>query len=115
MEEPKIVGLCVLCEIPMCSAKFKPPRGAWYDRHLGRRLCKSCYGLHLRQGTLDRFERVTRDREDVFREWLLLKSTGITRQEAAQRIGITVQALDGVRRRMAQQQGMSLRVLDYAR
>lgn len=110
--EPRIIAECALCEIPMCSAKIKPPRAAWFSRHMGRGLCTSCYGLHRRQGTLDRFDRRIRPREDTYQEWQLLKSTGVTRAEAARRMGITVAALDGVRYRMAARQGVSLRELD---
>lgn len=99
----------------MCSAKIKPPRAAWYSRHLGRGLCTSCYGLHRRQGTLDRFERSIRAREDVFEEWLMLKASGATRAEAAQRMGMTVTALDRVRYRVAAKQGVSLRTFEHAR
>lgn len=109
MEEPKLVGLCALCEIPMCSAKVKPPRGAWYARHMGRRLCTSCYGLRRRQGTLDEFERATRPRVEVFEEWLILKRSGVTRREAAHRMGMTVEALDQVRYRVARKMNVSLR------
>lgn len=101
MQEPKLVGLCVLCEIPMCSARVKPPKGAWYDRHLGRRLCQGCYGVNRRAGTLHRFDRTTRPHEDTYAEWLLLRSTGATRRQAAGRMGMTVAALDHARFRMA--------------
>lgn len=111
LEEPRIVGECVLCEIPMCSAKVKPPPGAWYERHLGRRLCVQCYGLHRRQGSLEDFDRLTRSRAEVFEEWLLLKRSGVTRREAARRMGMTVEALDQVRYRMAYRMNMSLRSL----
>lgn len=106
---PRIIALCVLCEIPMCSAKVKPPKAAWYDRHMGRGLCTSCYGLHRRQGTLDQFDRLTRPRVDTFEEWLMLKRSGATRREAAQRMGMTLEALDQVRYRVARKMNVSLR------
>lgn len=112
MKEPKLVGLCVLCDIPMCSARITPPRGAWYDKHKGRGLCSGCYGVNRRRGTLAKFSRTTRLREDTFSEWQLLKSTGATRREAAERMGITVAALDRVRYRVAVRRGASLRTLD---
>lgn len=115
MEEPRIVGECVVCEIPMCSAKFKPPPGAWYERHLGRGLCVQCYGIHRRQGSLEDFDRLTRPREETFREWLMIKPSVATREEAARRMGMTLVALDRVRYRVAKKHGVSLTALDKAR
>lgn len=112
MEEPKIVGPCAVCGIPMCSAKVKPPPGAWYDRHLGRRLCVQCYGVHKRQGTLEDFDRTTRPREETFAEWQMIKPSVATREEAAERMGMCLDALDRVRHRVAQRHGKSLREFD---
>lgn len=97
MNQPKIVGLCAVCEIPVCSAKHKPPAGAWYDKHKGRGLCGACYGLHRRGGTLGRFPRTTRIRSVIYEQWLELKEMGVKPRDAATQLGMSYGAFDRTR------------------
>lgn len=97
MKEPTIVGLCVLCEIPMCSARHKPPRGAWYDKHKGRNLCAGCYGVNRRNGTLERFPRNTRPRDESYARWLELQELGHSRQGAAAKLGMSYVTFERMR------------------
>ena len=99
MREPKIVGLCALCEIPMCSAKHTPPRGAWYDKHKGRGLCSACYGVQRRAGSLERFPRSTKPWAQTFQEFQELRPSGMTRREIAKTLGITITALDKAKKK----------------
>lgn len=68
-----------------------------------------CYGLHRRQGSLEDFDRLTRSRPEAFEKWLMLRRSGMTRREAARHMGMSVEALDQVRYRMAYKMNMSLR------
>lgn len=97
MTEPTIVGLCLLCEIPMCSARHKPPRGAWYDKHKGRNLCAACYGVNRRSGTLERFPRNTHLRSESYARWLELQELGHSRQGAAAKLGMPYATFERMR------------------
>lgn len=62
--------------------------------HSGRGLCGSCWHRHDRNGTLENFPRVTRDRAEILEDWAFLSREGYTRAEAARRMGITKKCLE---------------------
>lgn len=61
---------------------------------LRRGLCSACYWRHRTAGTLDRFPRKVRPSHDTFEDYLFLAAQGYTRRTAAERMGITKQALE---------------------
>lgn len=69
-------------------------------RHIGRGLCHVCYRhLHdrARRGAGDElldFERVSRPAADVVEDFQMLSGQGYTRRQAAERMGISLAALD---------------------
>ena len=63
-------------------------------RNHGRGLCSACYSWATRRGLLDTYARDTRDRLHTYAEWLELQAQGYTRQHAADRLGITLHALE---------------------
>lgn len=68
-------------------------------RHGGRGLCQPCYSFAHGAGLLDDFERRTRTSAETVAEVEFLYSTGLTRLEAAQRLGITSDAIYRAMRR----------------
>jgi len=63
-------------------------------RRWARGLCSSCYSRHYYRGTIDQFPITYRPREHVIEDWLFLQAQGYTRPHAAERMGMTRDALD---------------------
>lgn len=64
--------------------------------HAGRGLCSSCGAIAARDGTLDRWPRLTRERSEVISELLLVRRSWPTASVAqcADRLGMTYGALE---------------------
>jgi hypothetical protein len=61
--------------------------------HAARGLCWRCYSRAEHNDTLADFPRQRRTRDEVVAEWELLRSAGVTRAQAAARIGIKPESL----------------------
>lgn len=68
-------------------------------RHGGRGLCQPCYVAKHRAGELDQFVRRTRPSIETVEDVEFLYSIGLTRLQAAQRLGITSDAIYRAQRR----------------
>ena len=62
--------------------------------HHGRGLCAACRMWLTRRGLLDTYPLTKRSRVDTYEDWLELQAQGYTRQHAADRLGITLHALE---------------------
>ena len=60
----------------------------------GRGLCCRCYQWLQRRGLLDWYPRTNRTQADTYADWLELEAQGYSRQHAADRLGITLAALE---------------------
>jgi hypothetical protein len=65
-----------------------------FRRHLGRGLCVNCYGTEMTAGRLDQWPRMNRPGSEMLEDWELLRSAGVSVEQAAKRIGVTMAALD---------------------
>lgn len=75
------------CQV--CSAEeSRRPGGIW-----ARGLCVKCYRHHWMAGTLDRFPRRQKPRAEVIEDWIFLSSHGLTQSQAAERMGMSREAL----------------------
>ena len=63
-------------------------------RNHGRGLCVGCYSWLRRRGLLDVYANAKRPQAVTYEDWLELKAQGYTRQHAADRLGITLHALE---------------------
>lgn len=64
------------------------------SRNAGRGLCAHCHQGALRAGTLCDYERLTRSRADVLDDWTVLRGQGVTRLQAAARLGMSFPAFE---------------------
>lgn len=65
------------------------------NRHIkGRGLCDPCYVYACTHRLLDQWPRRRRPGVDLVEDWHELSSQGYTRRHAAERLGVTKQALD---------------------
>ena len=66
------------------------------QRHHGRGLCGRCHQWLARYDLLDAYPLTVtrRPRADTYADWLELQAQGYTRQHAADRLGITLHALE---------------------
>ena len=62
--------------------------------HHARGLCNTCYRRHSDRGTIHDIPRNSRPWSDTYEDWLFLHADGYTRRQAAERLGITRDALD---------------------
>lgn len=62
--------------------------------HSARGLCELCYWRHRREDTLADWPRLSYSRDELLEEWALLSREGHTRQQAADRLGISKERLD---------------------
>lgn len=84
---------CLECTTPLCPNKSRPtPRGA--RRHAGRGLCTPCHRRAKRTDRLADFERSLRTRDELLDEWDRLRTDGVGRAQAAQRMGMTPAAFE---------------------
>lgn len=63
-------------------------------RHHSRGLCDSCWQRHRRHDTLELYPRRSRSRDEVIDDWRFLAAEGFSRADAAERMGMTRDALD---------------------
>lgn len=61
---------------------------------ISRRLCSSCYGTVLYDGTLADYPRVTRCRVDFAEDFKVLAARGMSQEEIAAAMGYTVKSLE---------------------
>lgn len=82
---------CPICRYPLVFSAHRQAPPGW-RAHVGRGLCSPCHYLAYREGVLDDYERRNHRRDDVLDDWEALRSAGVTRGEAARRLGMTVDA-----------------------
>lgn len=62
--------------------------------HQSRNLCEQCNWICRMDGTLDDWPRITWRRDELISEWQFLARQGHTRQQCADRLGITKKRLE---------------------
>ena len=62
--------------------------------HQGRGLCNFCRSGVLKRGTLADHERRTRTRDEVMAEWELLRDEGLSKAQAAERLGMAFKTFE---------------------
>ena len=82
------------CRRPLWSRHDVGPIPPGAVRHAGRGLCTHHYDRAAELDILPDFPRLTRSYDDTLDDWDLLRRGGATRTEGAEKIGITVKALD---------------------
>lgn len=84
---------CVECGCGMTPNKNKrPAKGT--RRHSGRGLCTACYRRLLDHGRLHEHERRSMPRDMLLDDWVLLRDQGVRPVDAADRLGVSWDALD---------------------
>lgn len=81
---------CAHCCAPMTTHTH---RVSGLPYHAGRGLCHRCYWHLSNRGELDTYERKGWPRAALLAEWDLLRADGVARPAAAERIGVTDEAL----------------------
>ncbi|HEY9413519.1 MAG TPA: hypothetical protein VIQ30_02065 [Pseudonocardia sp.] len=81
---------CRTCDRAIFPASRDVP---YKDKHCGRGLCGHCYAAQRYAGGLPDHERTTRTSVETVAEVEFLHSIGLTRLEAAQRLGVTSDAI----------------------
>jgi hypothetical protein len=78
--------------VPTCH----PDRPAW-----ARHLCKSCYEINWKRGTLHRHkpQKPQRSRADFVADYRMLRSQGYTRPQIAARLGMKLATVHAAYRR----------------
>lgn len=82
---------CRDCDHPICPRSWNVP-GAFRDE--GRGLCRGCWRDRAAADTLDEVERTKRTRDDLMADWEILRGRGLTKRQAADRLGMTFSAFD---------------------
>jgi len=88
---------CLRCGQSMVDGKTyvaNPKIQRKYSRHYSRGLCRTCYSNEKYHGRLNDWPLLTRKRDELLEEWVLLRSAGVPIAQAAERMGISVIALD---------------------
>lgn len=62
--------------------------------HQGRGLCNFCRDRAVRLGTLADYERRSRSRDEVMSEWELLRDEGLSKTQAAERLGMAFKTFE---------------------
>lgn len=62
-------------------------------RNSGRGLCSTCRERAIREGRLDEYERAKRPADEMLDDWQLMRSEGYTVPQAAERMGVSADAL----------------------
>lgn len=88
---------CAMCRQPMVPQHSEVP--ADHVRHNGRGLCGGCYSRAEQAGTLADYPRRQKPRADLLEDWELLRSEGYSVQHAAERLGMTHEAMRKALRR----------------
>ena len=70
-----------------------------HRKHHARGLCNACYWLARTHGRLDHLPRRRRPTTETYEEWLFLSSQGYTQRDAANRLGVSVDAIQKVIKR----------------
>ncbi len=83
------------CVNPACGRRIWSKRCSVANRfkHGGRGLCQPCYSRAHGAGEHADFERITRTSAETVAEVEFLYSIGLTRLQAAQRLGVTSDAI----------------------
>lgn len=87
---------CSVSNCRRCTRALRSHRqpGPWETRHAARGLCAPCYqALEGTDALLD-YEPVTRSRDELMGEWALLRSEGLTKRQAAARLGVSHTTFD---------------------
>lgn len=76
---------CADCAHPMVSNHHPLPVPPGYRRHRGRELCRNCYGVHSRKGTLDQFRasRTDWNTDYLLDAWVVFREEGARIVDAA--------------------------------
>lgn len=86
------VRVCGDCGCPLVPSGTPTVQGV--RRHAGRGRCGLCRYRRLRDGTWADVPRPTRANTEVVEDYLLLRQTGLSQREIADRIGMTLPAMD---------------------
>ncbi len=81
---------CTRCDVPMRSRKSDPRPGTRI--HLGRGLCVNCRNWARRRGLILDYPRITRPRDDLLDDYVLLRGEGYTWRQCAERLGMNYPA-----------------------
>ena len=65
-----------------------------FRRHAGRGLCVNCYETERSRQRLDQWPLLNRPGSELLEDWELLRDAGVSIEQAAKRIGVTVVTLD---------------------
>ena len=82
---------CVRCQTLMYPRKWSVLRAFMHE---GRGLCRPCYYRCRKTGELADYELVTHRRTEVLAEWEVLRLDGVSKRDAAGRIGMSFEAFD---------------------
>jgi hypothetical protein len=90
---------CGNCGYPIITstAYKRDPEFRWvYRRHAGRNLCTVCHAQIRQAGHLDRWlrTRLIWPRDQLMDEWVWLRDSGASIEQAAEQLGMTWSALD---------------------
>lgn len=80
------------CGYPLTSHHGNQQPG--HRRHAARGLCDSCRRRAITDGTYLDHPPMTRSRDELLEDWDVLRCSGVTRTEAARRLGISCDALE---------------------
>lgn len=81
---------CVRCRVRM-TVRRPGPGGSPTHAHYGKGECRACY--NDRKSNRDRKPRTTWRHADLMAEWEFFAGDGLTRKQAAERIGVHHEAL----------------------
>ncbi len=96
---------CVACGWPTVAkkrAKEAQQCIPYLRPHAGRGLCSRCYDRAAYRGALIDFERQTHSRDELMDEYARLRREGYTRQQTADRLGVTLTSLEAALKRAGQ-------------
>lgn len=85
--------VCADCGYPL-APKSVGPVGEGVRRHAGRGRCGLCRYRRLRDGTWADVPRPSRTNAEVVEDYRLLRPMGLSRREVAERMGMSLVALD---------------------
>ncbi|MBK1785108.1 hypothetical protein [Prauserella cavernicola] len=84
--------VCRKCGEPMAAHDDKTVR--WGDRRCGRGMHNRCYQRELRAGNATAYPRQLRPGVEVIEDWTFLAAQNLTRRAAAERMGMSLGALE---------------------
>lgn len=101
-------GRCVRCKRRMLGKSgwdWRDPkdrlnlRRSGWARTEARGLCSGCYSTIQQAGKLADYERITRSNRELLTEWAMLKQQGYSIAQAADRLGVTRDAIEAAMKR----------------